>query len=263
VAYAALPLVLHVLDVKLSNSSSQAAMKQRRLDIYTEAMKALQAQYDGTDQVSNIIGTMVDNIKLDNTSNATDAGNSPASNIAAAASPASVLRNLWGPNPVKDWGDVLVRQPSCYLRLALTIDLSLAEGKFPDDADFPVCLQSQNPDGPAFPRYLILLNDAGPPQQPSPALIQGPHFRDYHSPGSELSGLHQSTSINTVLGGAPYGLYTLDQRFLNQTFDMQDMGGLGGMEIPMEMSGFENVMPEDAQQVGFHSWPDPTFMNNT
>src|ERR1700730_8703574 len=40
---------------------------------------------------------------------------------------------------VRDWGDVLLRQPSLYLRFILTIDHSLDKGQFPgDDIDFPV-----------------------------------------------------------------------------------------------------------------------------
>ena len=38
---------------------------QQSLNIYTEAMKALQSQYDVTDGVSEIIGKMVEHISLE------------------------------------------------------------------------------------------------------------------------------------------------------------------------------------------------------
>ncbi|KAK9777243.1 putative Zn(2)-C6 fungal-type domain-containing protein [Seiridium cardinale] len=126
VACTALPLVLHIIDVKLSTynknttsviSSSQQAVKQHRLNILIEAMKTYQPQYDGVDYVSETIRHIVTLAQLD----------TPA--------PPAVS------NPIKDWQDILASQPGCYLRLAMTMDLSLSKGRLPEESDFPASLR--------------------------------------------------------------------------------------------------------------------------
>ncbi|OHE99847.1 fungal specific transcription factor domain-containing protein [Colletotrichum orchidophilum] len=129
VACTALPLVLHILDVKLSASSrsfdpnTQSALKQHRLNILIEAMKTYQPQYDGVDWVSETIRHIVNLAQID----------SPARGETANATPGGAV--------IADWTDILASQPSSYLRLALTMDLSLSKGRLPEDGDFPVSLQ--------------------------------------------------------------------------------------------------------------------------
>ncbi|RBR11693.1 hypothetical protein FVER53590_12998 [Fusarium verticillioides] len=60
IAYAALPLVLHLLDVRLAKVPSQTARKQGRLNIYVETMKGLQNLYDGVDDVWAFIRAAID-----------------------------------------------------------------------------------------------------------------------------------------------------------------------------------------------------------
>ncbi|EFQ31898.1 fungal specific transcription factor domain-containing protein [Colletotrichum graminicola M1.001] len=128
VACTALPLVLHILDVKLSASSrsfdpnTQSALKQHRLNILIEAMKIYQPQYDGVDWVSETIRHIVNLAQID----------SP---------PPGELKNSGGKAAIVDWTDILASQPSSYLRLALTMDLSLSKGRLPEDGDFPVNLR--------------------------------------------------------------------------------------------------------------------------
>ncbi|KAL2755720.1 hypothetical protein ACRALDRAFT_1082152 [Sodiomyces alcalophilus JCM 7366] len=131
VACTALPLVLHILDVKLSAPSTpfskqspsssgdpntSSAVKQNRLNILIEAMKTYQPQYDGVDQVSETIRHIVNLAQLD-------------------LPPTAPTR------PISDWTDILASQPSSYLRLALTMDLSLSKGRLPEDRDFPASLR--------------------------------------------------------------------------------------------------------------------------
>ncbi|KPM37419.1 hypothetical protein AK830_g9122 [Neonectria ditissima] len=126
VACTALPLVLNILDVKLSASSKDpgldsnaaSALKQHRLNILIEAMKTYQPQYDGVDWVSEIVRHVVNLAQLDNT----NAEGNQNSNIT-------------------DWTDILALQPSSYLRLALALDVSLSKGRLPEDGDFPVSLR--------------------------------------------------------------------------------------------------------------------------
>ncbi|KXH28395.1 fungal specific transcription factor domain-containing protein [Colletotrichum simmondsii] len=129
VACTALPLVLHILDVKLSASSrsfdpnTQSALKQHRLNILIEAMKTYQPQYDGVDWVSETIRHIVNLAQIE----------SPAPGDSANATPGGAV--------IADWTDILASQPSSYLRLALTMDLSLSKGRLPEDGDFPVSLR--------------------------------------------------------------------------------------------------------------------------
>ncbi|OLN92820.1 Cutinase transcription factor 1 beta 1 [Colletotrichum chlorophyti] len=124
----ALPLVLHILDVKLSASSrsfdpnTQSALKQHRLNILIEAMKTYQPQYDGVDWVSETIRHIINLAQID----------SP---------PAGESGDGEGSAVIADWTDILASQPSSYLRLALTMDLSLSKGRLPEDGDFPVSLR--------------------------------------------------------------------------------------------------------------------------
>lgn len=126
VACTALPLVLNILDVKLSSpsknpaldSNAASALKQHRLNILIEAMKTYQPQYDGVDWVSEIVRHVVNLAQVDE-SNAQANKNSG----------------------ITDWTDILALQPSSYLRLALALDLSLSKGRLPEDGDFPVSLR--------------------------------------------------------------------------------------------------------------------------
>ncbi|WYZ43857.1 hypothetical protein EsH8_VII_000293 [Colletotrichum jinshuiense] len=129
VACTALPLVLHILDVKLSASSrsfdpnTHSALKQHRLNILIEAMKTYQPQYDGVDWVSETIRHIVNLAQIDSP---------PVGESENAHEDGAVIA---------DWTDILASQPSSYLRLALTMDLSLSKGRLPDDGDFPVSLR--------------------------------------------------------------------------------------------------------------------------
>jgi len=152
VAYATLPLVLHILDVKLSTTDSQTARKQGRLNIYTEAMKAWQLQYDGTDQVSCIIGKMFDHVTLESETSV------QVCHINGSAARKS-LEPVKSSKAVHNWGDILLRQPGLYLRLALTVDFFLCKGRFPVDTDFPTALQSQSQTKTHFPLYRITMED--------------------------------------------------------------------------------------------------------
>lgn len=141
VACTALPLVLHILDVKLSSPRrgsndtntgdlySQSALKQHRLNILIEAMKTYQPQYDGVDWVSETIRHVVNLAQLD----------SASGQDADGAGDGSAGSN--GSGGVCDWTDILTSHPSLYLRLALTMDLSLSKDRMPEEGDFPASLR--------------------------------------------------------------------------------------------------------------------------
>uniref|UniRef100_A0A8H7N7F7 Zn(2)-C6 fungal-type domain-containing protein n=1 Tax=Bionectria ochroleuca TaxID=29856 RepID=A0A8H7N7F7_BIOOC len=137
VACTALPLVLNILDVKLSSRQQQqaggnldrnaaAALKQHRLNILIEAMKTYQPQYDGVDWVSEIVRHIVNLAQIDDGSAGEDGGTGGGQQQT---------------NGITDWTDILASNPSSYLRLALALDLSLSKGRLPEDGDFPVSLR--------------------------------------------------------------------------------------------------------------------------
>ncbi|KAF7560803.1 hypothetical protein G7046_g3341 [Stylonectria norvegica] len=128
VACTATPLALHVLDVKLSAMSLssdspepdlRSVQKHVRLKSLIDSMKTYHAQYDVADFVVNAVRHIVDLIQLE--------GIHPVIGSSAKDS--------------FEWTDILSMNPSLYLRLALTIDLSLSKDRLPDDRDFPPSLR--------------------------------------------------------------------------------------------------------------------------
>lgn len=145
VACTALPLVLHILDVKLSSprpgttttdgQNSQTALKQHRLNVLIEAMKTYQPQYDGVDWVSETIRHIVNLAQLDGVQpNGSEGSNSSTNNNETGESSN-------GNGKIQDWTDILTSHPSLYLRLALTMDLSLSKDRLPEEGDFPASLR--------------------------------------------------------------------------------------------------------------------------
>ncbi|KAK8104239.1 uncharacterized protein PG998_011272 [Apiospora kogelbergensis] len=121
----ALPLVLHIIDVKLSSfrqgqTTPEELVKQNRLSVLVEAMKTYTPQYDGCDYVSETIRHIMTLAQLDTPT------------PLPATSTTSTISN---------WTDILASQPGCYLRLAMTMDLSFAKGRLPEESDFPASLR--------------------------------------------------------------------------------------------------------------------------
>ncbi|KAI0169137.1 fungal-specific transcription factor domain-containing protein [Hypoxylon sp. FL1284] len=137
VACTALPLVLHIIDVKLSsqnkskggptNPDPHSAAKQHRLNILIEAMKTYQPQYDGVDYISETIRHIINLAQLD----------APAS---AGVGFSSFCNDGKQPS-ISDWTDILASQPGYYLRLAMTMDLCFSKGRLVGESDFPANLR--------------------------------------------------------------------------------------------------------------------------
>ncbi|CAM1502789.1 Fc.00g075650.m01.CDS01 [Cosmosporella sp. VM-42] len=128
VACTAIPLVLHILDVKLSSlgpatqplePGSRIMQKHDRLKVLVDAMKTYHPQYDGVDFVVSAVRHIVDLVQLE--------GLQPAIGPATKDS--------------FEWTDILSLNPSLYLRLALTIDLSLSKDRLAQEKDFPPSLR--------------------------------------------------------------------------------------------------------------------------
>nr|RBQ86836.1 hypothetical protein FVER53263_12998 [Fusarium verticillioides] len=133
IAYAALPLVLHLLDVRLAKVPSQTARKQGRLNIYVETMKGLQNLYDGVDDVWAFIRAAIDSA----TSGTLDTCSTRADFISSSAlcsKPSAPIQ------VADDWGKFLLQEPILYFRLSRTIDLSLAVGCYAEDSSLSLLL---------------------------------------------------------------------------------------------------------------------------
>jgi hypothetical protein len=128
VACTALPLALHILDVKLlpnlaphgsAEEQSRRLSRQNRLNILTAAMRVYQPKYEGVDWVTRAIRYFMECTCLESTP-ACDAIN----------------------NCYQESMDVIAQNSTHYLRLSLTLDLSLSQDRLPVERDFPSKLQA-------------------------------------------------------------------------------------------------------------------------
>jgi hypothetical protein len=119
--FSTLPLILNILDTKLSppvleGVQQSSVLVQNRLNVLIEFMRAYWARYDGVDWISEIVRHIIGLAQLNGS---------------------KVQRK----NPNISWADVFAFQPRSYLRLVLVMDLSLSKGRMAQDADFPVNLR--------------------------------------------------------------------------------------------------------------------------
>ncbi|KAI8630122.1 hypothetical protein F5Y19DRAFT_54054 [Xylariaceae sp. FL1651] len=167
-ACTALPLVLHIIDVKLSShnkgneattdNKSQTELKQHRLNILIEAMKTYQPQYDGADYISETIRHIINLAQLD----------PPSNNTTSTSAPSQESINGIQPT-ISDWTDILSSQPGSYIRLAMTMDISLSKGRLAEEADFPIGLRGLFTAGFSPIRTLIARGRHSGNSQPAPA----------------------------------------------------------------------------------------------
>ncbi|RSM09179.1 hypothetical protein CEP52_004286 [Fusarium oligoseptatum] len=143
----AFPLALHMIDVELlgpgnENAHSQTAgHKQQQVKVLLETMSSYRQRYYIADWVMSTICHVV---KL---------ASQQFPGLSSSKGVANSSRAYWA--------DILLTQPSYYLRLAMTVDLSISHGKLPDDSDFPPSLRqiSQvdkplNPHTDAVPNFM-------------------------------------------------------------------------------------------------------------
>lgn len=142
----ALPLVLNILNIKLSppRENGPNIIKHHQGNTLIEMMKTYGPQYDGVDWVSEIVRHIVGLAQL-------------------------VRPKVRSSNSTIYWTDIFAFRPSSYLRLVLTLDLSLSKGRLPQDSDFPHSLRG--------------LCDVDISPLPEPALGDGKNYNENHSNG--------------------------------------------------------------------------------
>lgn len=111
-----MPLFLHILDAKFVSSRRPTKLDpDRQLGILTDSVKVYQPRYDGVEWIRYAVGLVADLAQLDST--------------------------LTSNTLISSWADLLTQQPSLYIRLTRSIDLSISQLKIPDEKDFPVMLR--------------------------------------------------------------------------------------------------------------------------
>ncbi|KAH7010070.1 fungal-specific transcription factor domain-containing protein [Ilyonectria destructans] len=175
----AFPLALQILDVKLFNSQtpnsgtsspSFAQHKQQQLNVLIEAMKTYRPRYDGVDWVARAVRYIVD--------------------LAQQHLPAIRTRNG---SPVSSWTEILQLQPKYYLRLAMTMDLSIRNGKLPLESDFPQSLRGIFQDKLLMPSPLGNLGLPNNSPNPAASRVEAALF-ETESPEEDRPWPHQAES---------------------------------------------------------------------
>ncbi|KAI1029397.1 hypothetical protein LB504_010656 [Fusarium proliferatum] len=129
VSCTALPLALHILDAKLSppvvsrkpeDEHSRRFNRQSQLNILVAAMKELQPRYEGVDWVIRAIRYFMECTYCES----------------------EIINHKDEHQVRKPSMDAITQNPAHFLRLALTLDLSLSQDRLPVERDFPRKLQA-------------------------------------------------------------------------------------------------------------------------
>jgi hypothetical protein len=150
----ALPIIINSIDLQGTASTTfKNESKRRQLRLYNEAMETCQSRYTGARGCA---------IAINKTIAAAREGiffNSKVQQLQQQATSTALLRTA--ANKVDDWLGVFVSHPRQYLRIALTIDISLCKGRYAETKDFPKLLMMDE-NMPSIPRAL----------SPGPALVE-------------------------------------------------------------------------------------------
>ncbi|KAM5369085.1 hypothetical protein ACJZ2D_009180 [Fusarium nematophilum] len=132
----ALPLALHMLEIKLCSSwfDSHAGISmvesQSRLNVLIQAMREYYPRHEGVIWISKVIRYFMECTYLDEPA-------LPHWDPLVSKDSAQGQREGWS----ETMADVTGRSPTCYLKMALTIDLSLSNDRLPEERDFPAGLR--------------------------------------------------------------------------------------------------------------------------
>ncbi|TXC02842.1 hypothetical protein FocTR4_00014737 [Fusarium oxysporum f. sp. cubense] len=209
-AYIAVPLVLHILDVRLAKRPLQIAQKQGKLNVYIETMKAMQKLYDGVDDVWTFIRTAIDYATVQDAENETSLQNGYSINAVGCLGSKSNLTN--DNEYANDWGNVLVMEPVLYFRLSRTIDHSLALGRYSEDSTLGLAA----PHSARLPSPRLFVIDIGSPEQNVDATTCK------HDKASVDNGDRESDAGQDQLLSAPQILEDINE-FITYDFGMEDL----------------------------------------
>jgi hypothetical protein len=115
-------------------------------------MNTLKRLYVGTDSVLDAMTTIVDRLNSDGEWKRLSEGNEAGDTeeplqpwVKRVMRPSDQERHT---SLVDDWGALIVFQPVCYLRIVLSLDLFMRNGKFPRETELPLILRLRHPATP-------------------------------------------------------------------------------------------------------------------
>ncbi|EEU39701.1 uncharacterized protein NECHADRAFT_82144 [Fusarium vanettenii 77-13-4] len=195
IACSALPLALHMINGRLNGS-----FQDSRLLVLFQAMRTYEYLYDGVEWVAETIKLIM--------------GQKQLAHLLESALPGTSLGS-------SSWESCLASNPTCYLRVTVTMDLSFSQGRLPEEKDFPARLRDieEKP----IPAPLLKGNLTTASSQPEhPA-------RD--PPAAETATLE--TTLARPLGLAPGSDLA---KAPNEGDSMDDLLSLEGLDVVMEQS---------------------------
>ncbi|KAM5343923.1 hypothetical protein ACJ41O_012460 [Fusarium nematophilum] len=128
IACTALPLALHVINCRLTSCLPSSGP-----GFLIDAMKTYEYLYDGVEWVSETIKLIMRQRELVQLIESTFSGST---------------------HRTKKWENIIATNPICYLRLAMTMDLSFSQGRLPEERDFPRRLR-ETPNNVAIPNQYV------------------------------------------------------------------------------------------------------------
>ncbi len=235
-------------------------------------MKVFRLQYEATDDVSDIIARMINYVSLEPPMQQPqltiingDASSPPQEEHFRSDAVSPLVMTTKALSIVNDWGGVLLRQPNIYLRFALTIDLALERGHFPNDSDFPATLQWRNTSTARFPMYRITMGGMDYKSESSAkaeklgcenqAAVRSNKSLNYDNTTGSQDDHTSPTSMSPSTEGA-FVSQTVSVSAQNNNYQNYDL------ELAMDFDSFAMVGPDDVAIEFNHaiSWPDESFL---
>ncbi|KAL8377934.1 hypothetical protein RB595_008562 [Gaeumannomyces hyphopodioides] len=128
-----MPLALEAMSARLSvadsppasgPSTSATSKQQARMTSLMEAMKAFLPQYDGVELIKDTVKLVADMAQTESQAHAQspDVGRSAT-----------------------NWAEIMSKNPALYVKMTMTVDLTISKGRLAGDADLPAWLLGQMP----------------------------------------------------------------------------------------------------------------------
>jgi hypothetical protein len=146
-AYAAMPLVLAAIDLKLSPSNRETQKRQKRLDSISRIIRHSETLYDvtdfvavGTNQILQLAYSVTRNVFLSRASHLRISPESDHQSLKVQNHHALASRVR-----AKSWLDAFLSCPRAYLLISTSVDYSLAVGRLPCGDSLPISVRHLSP----------------------------------------------------------------------------------------------------------------------